>query len=74
MKAVSERYGMRESIRLAILAGADIILYGNNLRYDPGVVAKAHQTILDLVRSGEVSEERVRESYKRIMKLKSRLN
>lgn len=73
MKAVSSRYGMRESIRLAILAGADIILYGNNLRYDPEVVARAHRTIMELVESGEISEERIRQSHARISALKNRL-
>ncbi len=73
MKAVSEQYGLSERIRLAIQAGADILLFGNNLEYDPDIAAKAIDTICNLVESGAVPEERIRESYERIMKLKKKI-
>lgn len=70
MQAVDDHYSQREAMRLAVLAGVDILLYGNNLRHDPAEARKAHALLLDLVRSGEVPEARIRESYRRIMELK----
>ncbi|WP_026167543.1 glycoside hydrolase family 3 protein [Desulfovibrio oxyclinae] len=73
MRAIRDSYGMRTALKLAIRAGADIMLYGNNLRHDPQIMKKAYDTILDLVRSGEIPEARIRQSFERIMKLKERM-
>jgi beta-N-acetylhexosaminidase len=73
MGAIADEYGPREAVRLAIEAGADILLYGNNLAYDPDVVAKTHALIRSLVDDGTIPEARIRKSYDRIMRLKERL-
>lgn len=74
MKAITSQFGQEEAIRLAIEAGADILLFGNNLSYDPDVIVKAHATIMDLVDEGRVSPERIAQSYARIMQLKDAMN
>lgn len=73
MKAISEYYGREEAIRLAIEAGADILLFGNNLIYDPDIVHKAHGIIKTLVRDGKVAMKRIEQSYRRIMRLKKEI-
>jgi len=73
MKAITAHYGQNEAIRLAIVAGADILLFGNNLEYDPDVVKKAHLIIRKLVKKGTISKERIERSYERIMKLKKEM-
>lgn len=70
MQAVEGRYSMKEALRLAVLAGADILLLGNNLRHDPRAGGNAHAALMELVREGAVPEARIRESYGRIMALK----
>lgn len=70
MQAVEGRYSMEEAVRLAVLAGTDILLFGNNLRHDPKQGRKAHAALLDLARQGRIPEARIRESYDRIMALK----
>lgn len=70
MQAVEGRYSVEEAMRLAVLAGADILLLGNNLRHDPQLGRKAHAALAQLVRQGFISETRIRESYTRIMELK----
>lgn len=70
MKAVEEQYPLKEALRLAVLAGADILLLGNNLRHDPHEGRKAHAALLELVREGALPEARISESYRRIMLLK----
>lgn len=73
MKAITSFYGRTEAIRLAINAGADILLFGNNLVYDENIVPTAHGIIKKLVADGSVSVERIEQSYKRIMALKKKL-
>mgnify|MGYP001401270188 CR=1 FL=1 len=74
MRAVTDKYSLEETVRLALAAGADILLFGNNLAYDPDVPAKVQGVIADLVRNGSVPLARIEESYGRIMVLKKKLN
>ncbi|MBB5021514.1 glycoside hydrolase family 3 protein [Desulfurispira natronophila] len=74
MKAISEHYGLEEALQRSIEAGVDIILFGNNLEYEPDIARRAHDMILDMVTEGHISLERIQKSYKRIMKLKAWLD
>ncbi|WP_147822129.1 beta-N-acetylhexosaminidase [Salidesulfovibrio onnuriiensis] len=74
MKAISSQYGLDKSIRLAILAGADMLLFGNNLSYDPLIARKAHGIIKKLVEDGKITRARISESHARIMKMKKKLD
>ncbi len=72
MKAITDRYGLETAIRLAIEAGVDVLLFGNNTAYDPAVTVKATAIIRSLVEKKLISEERIEQSYRRIMELKKR--
>lgn len=74
MGAVAKQYSLRDTICLAINAGADILVFSNNSRdipYDPDLAPKAHGIILDLIAEGKISGERIAESWKRIRNLKT---
>jgi len=74
MGAISKKYSLSKTLQLAINAGDDILLIGNQL--DPKKVKspkKLVNTIRALVKSGDVSMKRIDESYARIQKLKERL-
>ncbi|WP_319471953.1 glycoside hydrolase family 3 N-terminal domain-containing protein [uncultured Pseudodesulfovibrio sp.] len=73
MKAITSFYGQAEAISLSIQAGADILLFGNNIDYDADVVPKAHAIIRKFVDDGVISKQRITQSYDRIMRLKSEL-
>lgn len=73
MKAVSAQYGFEDTVRLAIEAGVDVLLFGNNLVYESDVAKRAVALIVRLVREGKVSRERIERSYGRIMKVKAGL-
>ena len=73
MQAITDHYSLETALERAILAGADMIIFGNNLQYDQGAARRAVQIILDLVREGRVPGWRINESCARIMHLKSRL-
>ncbi|MEO9805419.1 MAG: glycoside hydrolase family 3 N-terminal domain-containing protein [Reichenbachiella sp.] len=73
MHAISKNYGFEESIKMAINAGVDVMLFANNVpgneRRSPSQI---HAIIKDYVSSGEITTERIKESYNRIMQLKSK--
>lgn len=69
MRAVSGRYGLKESILLAVRAGVDILLYGNNLEWEDGLADKAFAALRALVDEGSIPVERIRRSWERISAL-----
>jgi beta-N-acetylhexosaminidase len=74
MGAISKKYGLKNTLQLAINAGDDILLFGNQL--DPRKVVttkKLVDTIIDLVKSGKVSKASIINSYNRIQRLKRKL-
>ena len=73
MGAITNEYGLDQAITLAIQAGADILVFGNNLEYDPDIMTKAVTIITNLVTSGTISQDRISQSYGRIQSLKEKL-
>lgn len=73
MGAIVNQYGFEEAVRQGVRAGLDILLFGNNLHYDPDVATKVHTIIRDMVEKKEISPDRIRASYDRIMTLKQAL-
>jgi len=74
MGAISQKYGLKNTLKLAINAGVDILLIGNQL--DPKKVVRTKtlvDTIKRLVHSGEVQETDINKAYKRIQSLKKKL-
>ena len=72
MRAVSDRYGLENAIEAGLRAGLDILLFANNSVYDPEIAVKSLEIIRRLVREGGVSESRIDESNRRILRLKER--
>ena len=72
MKAITDRYGLETALQLAIEAGVDLLLFGNNTCYDPAIASKATEIIRSLLQKGIISPERIDQSYQRIMDLKKR--
>lgn len=73
MDAVAAEYTLEEVVLRAIGAGADILLFGNNLEYDPAIVAKVQAIIVRAVENGTISRARLEASWRRIMKLKRQM-
>ena len=74
MGAISQKYGLKSTLQLAINAGVDILLIGNQL--DPKRTVstqKLVETIVALVKSGEVKEQSIDKAYGRIQRLKEKL-
>lgn len=74
MHAISKQYGLKNAIKMAIDAGVDVLMFANNVpKTDKRSVDEIHGMIMQLVREGEVTEERVEASYQRVMKMKTDL-
>ena len=75
MEAISKQYGLEESIKLAILAGVDILCFANNV---PGSQKISPQRIFEIIKnavtSGEISAKRIDQSYQRIKQLKNKID
>jgi beta-N-acetylhexosaminidase len=75
MEAITKQYGLDESIKMAILAGVDILCFANNV---PGSQKVSPQRIFSVIRdavtNGQISAQRIDESYQRIKKLKRKMD
>lgn len=75
MHAITKHYGLEEAIKLAINAGVDILTFSNNISgSQERTVDKVHQIIKKFVTEGTISQERIDQSFARIMNLKQQLN
>jgi beta-N-acetylhexosaminidase len=66
MGAVSVKYTQAQAAVVSILAGADVVLVSHGIREPFNAVAELKHAVLD----GRLSEERVDESVRRILRLK----
>lgn len=71
MKAIRLYYPLEESVRLAIEAGTDILLFANHECYDIEIAPKVIEIIKHLVATGQISPDRIDESFYRIQILKA---
>lgn len=71
MGAIANEYGTETAIQMAIEAGNDILVFGNNLTFDKNRGRDVNAMIVKMVHDGKISRSRIRESYNRIMELKS---
>lgn len=69
MKAIAGKRDLKEIIRLAIEAGVDILLFGNNLTWDAALPEKVQTALRSLVDEGTIPLERIRQSWQRIQNL-----
>jgi beta-N-acetylhexosaminidase len=74
MHAISKHYGFEEGIKMAIRAGVDMLMFANTVEEpEKRTPTQIHNIIMNLVNSGEISPERIKESYDRIMILKQKI-
>ena len=69
MGAILKNYGIGEACRLAVHAGQDMLA----ICADPDRIREGYHSVLNSVKRGDISEDRIDLSLKRIGKLKSKL-
>ena len=73
MKAISDHYGLEQSIKLAINAGADMLIFGNQLSDKPQDPKAIVDMIETAVNAGYISQDRIDDAYQHIVALKESL-
>lgn len=73
MGAITENYTFEEAVTLAISAGNDILLYTNNKLDGKSLVDSVVGIVKNKIFLGEITENRIDESYQRIIKKKQLL-
>ena len=75
MQGIVDNYNIAEAIILTINAGADILVMGNNITtgFEPDRPFHVVDIIVDAVKAGKITPERLKQSYDRIRALKNKL-
>ncbi len=72
MKAVADYYFINDMLSMAILAGNDLLLFGNSKLTDHIDIAQLVKIIKKLVISGEIPESIINRAYEKICRLKAK--
>ena len=72
MRAITDKWGFREAVRRAVLAGVDLLVIGNNLAADEHAVKKGIRCIKEMLDSGEIDGDYIRASLDRISMLQQK--
>ncbi len=73
MRAITDRWGFGEAVAMAVMAGVDLLVVGNNLVRQEDVVTRGTRAIAELLDSGRISAERIEGSLARIRILKQKI-
>lgn len=72
MRAITDHYDFSEAVCRALEAGVDIMVFGNNLDYDPDICSRGVQAVLDGLGRGLISEGRLHSAVAQVARLKQR--
>jgi beta-N-acetylhexosaminidase len=73
MRAITSHFGLEETVCRAINAGIDLLIFGNNLDYDPDIAEKAINAIVRGLRDGTIAEETIAAALARVENFKRTL-
>ncbi len=62
MGAIRDAYGYADAVRLAILAGVDILTIANQQVFEEGIVERTIDLVEGMVEDGRIPERRIDES------------
>jgi beta-N-acetylhexosaminidase len=70
MRAITDLFKLEKAFELAILAGVDIVAVANESTYSGTVADRFISTVHQMLEKGVIGEERIEQSFQRIMRLK----
>ncbi|MFP7753165.1 glycoside hydrolase family 3 protein [Thermodesulfobacteriota bacterium B35] len=73
MRAISDRWGYGEAVAMAVRAGVDLLIVGNNLVRRQEALAEGITAIEELLASGGIRAEDIRGSVGRIKRLQQKI-
>lgn len=71
MGAIRQHWSFQEAVQQALLAGADMLVVGNNLVDQPTALQEGIAAIEELLATGRIDEERIQASLARLQALKA---
>ena len=74
MGAITRRWGLVEAVRMAVLAGVDLLTIGNNLASGEDDVLLAIRTVENMLDRGEVDADYIRAAIGRIITLQEKIS
>ncbi len=74
MKAISDIYGLKQSVILAINAGVDVLVYSSYFTKKSSVIKEVTKIIVEAVKNGQIKIQEIENSYKAIVRLKNGIN
>ncbi len=74
MGAIRQNYSQTEAIELAVNAGVDILLYSKMEQDGVNIAIEAIKKLKYLCEKGRIPSERIEQSFRRILRLKRRVN
>jgi beta-N-acetylhexosaminidase len=74
MKAITSRYGLLDAVVMALNAGVDMIIVGNNLDYHPDILATIFNHVDTALQQGHISYETLEKAYTRVQNFKAALS
>lgn len=66
MQAIASRYGFKEAVQRAVLAGADLLIVGNNLERNPDALKQGVAAVEELLDQRVISKDRIQASLQRV--------
>jgi beta-N-acetylhexosaminidase len=69
MESISKSYSVSQAAIMAIQAGCDLLIYTG----EPEQQAEAYNSVINAVKDGNISEQRIDESLERILRIKKDL-
>ncbi|MBN9309401.1 glycoside hydrolase family 3 N-terminal domain-containing protein [Devosia sp.] len=73
MGAIRDHYGLEETVKRAVRAGVDVLLFSNTAKPRASLGAEVRKILVDTAESDPEFKARIEESYKRIVALKARI-
>lgn len=73
MKSISNHYSLQEAVCMALSAGVDMIIIGNNLIFDDNVLPKLIKTIMKAVKDNRLPVERILEALDHVQTAKRKI-
>ena len=67
---ITNKYNQQTAIKMALLAGNDILIFENQYLYDSNIAKRIVNTIKLLIENKEISKESIEKSHNKIIQLK----
>lgn len=71
MKGIGKEFDIKKRIILSIKAGVDILIFSDYFLLGKSTPKAVMETILEAINQGKISKDRIKQSYLRIVKMKS---